>query len=582
MKLDKRVLREAGNVRQYLFIVAGLGTIAGLLVVSQAYLLSQVVNGAFLVGSTISQLWPLLVGLLVVFVGRSLISWASEIVGNRAAEQVKGNLRKSLYQRLLQLGPGYTRGERSGELTNTLTSGVEALDGYFSQYLPQMFLTVIIPLMVLVATFATDLLSGIVLLLTAPILPFFMALVGWAAEAKAKQQFKSLSLLSAHFLDVLQGLPTLKLLGRSQAQTEIIGRISERFRKTTMSVLQVAFLSSLVMELGATLSTAIIAVEIGLRLLYSQISFEAAFFVLLLAPEFYLPIRALGTKYHAGMAGSGASKRIADILDTPLPNDNTLPVTQVPSKTGPQIIRFEGVSFRYPNQEQLTLENITFEIKPGQKVALVGPTGSGKSTLASVLLRFNEPYAGQIWQNDNPITLWSAAGWRKNVAVVPQNPYLFNKSVADNIRLAKPEATLEEVVQAARLANAHEFILGLPQGYNTLIGERGARLSGGQAQRLSLARAFLKNTPLLILDEATSNLDFENQALIMEATRLLMLDRTTLIITHRLSTVRDADQIFVLENGRIVDFGNHAALLQTEGVYQDLLGVRSEVRGVAQ
>jgi ATP-binding cassette, subfamily C, bacterial CydD len=409
----------------------------------------------------------------------------------------------------------------------------------------------LMPLVIVIVFFSIDPLSGIVLLVTAPVLPIFMILIGMQAEALTKKQWKLMSLMSAHFLDVLQGITTLKLFGRSAAQEETIRNVSERFRHTTMHVLRVAFLSSLVMEMGATLSTAIVAVEIGLRLLYGQMAFQPALFVLLLAPEFYLPLRTLGTRYHAGMTGSAAAQRIFEILEIPLPSDALIPVIPCMGsrETG---IRFEDVSFAYDESRQV-LKNVSLHIEPGQQVALVGASGAGKSTLAHLLLRFMEPESGTISINGISCKEMSANEWREQIAWAPQRPYLFNATVAENIRLAVPNATHDEIVQAAQQADAHEFILQLPQGYATIIGERGTRLSGGQVQRLSLARAFLKNAPVLIVDEATSNLDTEQEAQVLAAIQRLMQGRMVLIIAHHLSTIYSTDQVIMLADGQVVD-----------------------------
>ncbi len=569
MKIDKRLFRSIKGGKSYLFLTVGVGLLLGILIIAQAYTMSAVVSGVFLARQTLSQVFLLLCGLAAIIVVRSALLGGSSVTANRVAARVKTDLRERLLAHLLALGPAYTRGERSGELTNTLVEGVEALDAYFSQYVPQLFLTILVPLAIVIVVFSVDILSGVVLLVTAPVLPVFMALIGMMADALTKRQWKVLSLMSAHFLDVLQGLTTLKLFGRSKAQEKTIRSVSEQFRKTTMNVLRVAFLSSLVLEMGATISTAIVAVEIGLRLLYGWIPFQQAFFVLLLAPEFYLPLRMLGTRFHAGMNGSAAAQRIFEILDTPVPARPAPAESALPALASNEI-RFERVQYSYDGQRP-ALQDVSFTIEPGQKVALVGPSGAGKSTIAHLLLRFIEPGGGQISIGSVALSALPAQQWRQQVAWVPQHPYLFNTTVAENIRLAKPEASLQEVITAARQAYAHEFIQALPQGYDTIIGEQGARLSGGQIQRLSLARAFLKDAPLLILDEATSNLDPEQEELIIEATQRLMQGRTVLIIAHRLNTVRAANQIIVLNEGLVTAVGTHQTLMQHAGIYQQLV-----------
>jgi ATP-binding cassette subfamily C protein CydD len=378
--------------------------------------------------------------------------------------------------------------------------------------------------------------------------------------------------MSAHFLDMLQGLATLKLLGRSRDQIQTIAGISHQFRRTTLGVLRVAFLSALVMEMVATLSTAVVAVEIGLRLLYGRLAFQEAFFILLLAPEFYLPLRQLSARFHASMSGLAAARRIFEVLETRPP----VAGSEVGAKPGAAFdfnvsLRFSDVHYAYDAGERPALKGLSFEMAPGQKVALVGPSGAGKSTAAYLLLRFIEPDRGRISLDNVPLQDIAPRDWRAQVAWVPQNLYLFHASVAENIRLARPEAGHDEVVRAAQQAHAHEFIQALPQGYETLVGERGARLSGGQAQRIALARAFLKDAPLLVLDEATANLDPEDEARIQDSLARLMQGRTALIIAHRLSTVYQADQILVLADGRVVEAGTHTALLERGELYRRLV-----------
>ena len=568
--VPRRLFMQGGKVRLFLGITVAAGGLLSILIVVQAHYLSLLIDDIFLKNG--SGGWGWLLALLAVIVGRAVLNWGGDASASKAAGLVKKTLREALLKHILKLGPAYTRGERSGELTNTAMEGVEALDAYYSQYLPQFFLTMLVPLVVVVAVFSADVLSGVVLLVTMPILPVFMILIGLQAQAKSQKQFNILSQMSAHFLDVLQGLTTLKLFGRSHHQEETIARVSERYRQRTMGVLRIAFLSALVMEVGATISTAIVAVEIGLRLLYGQIEFQSAFFVLLLAPEFYQPLRTVGQRFHASTSGIAAASRIFEILDTPTPDGSETdkpaePKTVPPTRPAALGLRFEGVSFAYPTADgpRPALENVDFTIERGVKIALAGPSGAGKSTVAQLILRFIRPTAGRIvveTEGGNfPLEEMDAKAWRELVAWVPQNPYLFNDSVLENIRLGKPDATEAEVIAAARQAHAHDFIAGLPQGYATILGERGARLSGGQIQRLSLARAFMRNAPLLVLDEATSNLDLENEALILDALDKLMAGRTVLMIAHRAALLERADRVIRLEAGRVA--GDSAVKEQT-------------------
>jgi thiol reductant ABC exporter CydD subunit len=578
MNLDKRLLRLATGARFHLVLTIAAGLLAGVVLVGQARYLSLIVNRVFLGGNSLGQVRPFLFTLLWLSLVRAGLAWTGEVAANRVAGRIKADLRQRLLSHLLNLGPAYAHAERSGELTNTLVEGIEALDAYFSQYLPQLALAALVPLTVLIFVFPLDLLSGLVLLLTAPLIPVFMILIGNLAEALTRRQWTALSRMSAHFLDVLQGLTTLKLLGRSQDQIRTITHISDRFRRTTLGVLRIAFQSALVMELVATISTAVVAVQIGLRLLYGHVGFEEAFFILILAPEFYLPLRQLGVRYHAATSGLAAAQRIFEVLDEAKLDEKAETrvldgaVSHRPAKPGPgRSIRFDNVHYAYEDGRRPALLGLSFELSPGQNVALVGPSGAGKSTVAYLLLRFIEPDRGHITVGDMPLRELPVRAWRSQVAWVPQDPYLFHTTVAENIGMARPDASRDEIIWAARQAYAHDFIQALPQGYDTPVGERGARLSGGQTQRIALARAFLKDAHLLILDEPTAHLDPEHTACLTQAIARLVQDRTVLTIAHRLSTVFQADRILVMDGGRLVENGSHASLLQEGRLYPRLV-----------
>ena len=604
--IGKHLLALARSSRIALYVTILAGFLAGLLIIGQAWTLSQSVDAVFMGGQTLSGISATLQRLLYFIVGRALMVWLGEISAGALARRVKTSLRERLYRHLIDLGPGYVRGERTGELINTMVEGVEALDAWFSGYLPQLVLAALLPLTFLCVVFPRDLLTGLVLLLTAPLIPIFMILIGNMADTLTKKQWKSLSRMSAHFLDVLQGLTTLKILGHSRAQIEIIKKVSGEFRKTTLGVLRVAFLSALVLELIATLSTAVVAVEIGLRLLYGRMAFQDAFFVLLLAPEFYLPLRMLGTRFHAGIAGVAAAERIFEVLDIRPETGNRKPISPVPCL--PSSVNFDNVSYTYPDG-RVALRGVTFTIDPGEKVALVGRSGAGKSTIAHLLLGFMQPTEGTITSLSIPpptergMDVADRPGG--GVAWLPQHPYLFNDTIAANIRLARADASMDEVIAAAKAAHAHEFIKEMGHGfsrthsdennqklireyprilaykkesgdtysgYETIIGERGTRLSGGQIQRIALARAFLMNAPFVILDEPTSHLDPELEVQIQESTDQLLESRATLIIAHRLQTIVQADKIILLNQGRIVGQGSHKELMKKNSLYAEMIG----------
>ncbi|GHP00332.1 thiol reductant ABC exporter subunit CydD [Reticulibacter mediterranei] len=568
--MNKRLLHEIRHIHIYLAATALFAATMGLLIIVQARLLTRAIDGVFLKGQALAQVVSLLSMLVGVVIGRAILIWSNSVVAAHAATTVKSSLRQRLFAHIQALGPVALSKERSGELTTTLVEGVEALDAFFSQMLPQVCATLLIPCIIGLVVFLTDALSGLILLITTPILLLFMFLIGTLAETHTKKQWGLLSSMSAHFLDVLQGLTTLKMFGRSHRQQETIARISDHFRKTTMSVLRVAFLSSLVLELGATLSTALVAVEIGLRLLYNQIPFSVAFFVLLLAPDFYLPLRTLGTKFHASMNSAASAKRIYELLDTPVASLSASEVAYPEGQPMPTV-RFQNVSYTYQDQagdERQALRDVSLILEQGQTIALVGASGAGKSTLAHLLLRFIEPQQGTIVVGTRPLETIPVQVWRRQIAWIPQRPYLSHGSIAENIRIGCTTATMEQIIRAAQQAHLHEFIQSLPCSYDTQIGERGVRLSGGQIQRLALARVFLKDAPLLILDEATAHLDEESEQVVLKSLQTFLKNRTTLIIAHRLHTLREVDRVVMLEEGRVVADGPHERLMAQSPAYQ--------------
>lgn len=570
-----RLLLLAGSNRLALILTILSGWLGGLAAILQAWLLSRSIDGVFLGGLGLAEVSGLLKVLLGVVVLRGLTTWAAERFAGGLALRIKSDLRTRLVSHLAALNPVNLQNQKTGELTATAMEGVEALEAYFSQYLPQVALAAFIPLTILVLVFPIDPLTGLVFVLTAPLIPLFMWLIGKAAESMTQRQWHTLSQLSAYLLDVIQGLTTLKMLGRSLDQSGRIQKASDNYRDVTLRVLRIAFLSALTLELLSTLSTAIVAVEIGLRLLYARMSFQQALFILVLAPEFYLPLRLLGLRFHSGMSGTSAARRIFEILDTPLP-DARIPVARsLPSHLqhvkGRDGIRFEQVGYTYTQRSLAAVTGVTLEIPSGKVTALVGQSGAGKSTLAAMLLRFIEPDQGIIRVDGQPLGSLPAAEWRQTLGWVPQMPTLFRGSLKDNLLLAKPGASTPELESACWKADLLDFIQSLPEGFSTTIGESGTRLSGGQAQRLALARAYLRDAPLLILDEPTSSLDPLQERRLLDSIHNLMNQRTTLLIAHRLSTVRQADNIIVLDSGRVVESGSHDSLLKSAGTYASLV-----------
>src|SRR6266699_2082353 len=506
-----------------------LGMLGAIATIFQMTLLSGVVNAVFL--SHKRRMLVLLPGVLIL---RASLLWGREVTAQRAAILLKASLRERVFAHLLRLGPTWSSGERTGELAAVVNEGIERLDASISRYLPQLVLSIVVPLLIIVVISLVDWFSAVLLLVTGPIIPLLMFLVGSYTEKRIQAQWATLSRMSAHFLDVMQGLTTLKLFGRSQAQQERIARVSDRFRDKTLQVLRCAFL------------------------------------VLLLTPEFYRPLQELGVQRHAAMEGEAAAKRIFEILEAPLPIAVEAAIDK-PIPTGALTIDITDLSYTYRGKERYALNHISLSLPASTCTALVGRSGAGKSTLVNLLMRFMDTQSGRITVNGISFTDLPVEAWREYVALVPQRPYLFYGSVSANIRLARPGAGDDEVVRAAEFAGATEFINRLPQGYATEIGERGTRLSAGQAQRIAISRAFLKDAPLLVLDEPTSSLDPESEMLIRHALERLMHDRTVLVIAHRRNTIANAEQIIVLENGQLVEVGSHAELLRPGGPYAGLV-----------
>jgi len=571
MHLDRRLLALARPYRVALIASVVLSWLGGVVTVVQAWLLAHIIAEVFLEGADRAAVAPSLGWLLGVIVLRAVLSWVADAAAGRAASGIKHDIRSRTFASLMDQGPVAAGRGRTGELVTLMTDGVEALDAYIAGYLPQLVLAGVIPLTVAAVVLSRDLLSGVVLILTAPLIPVFMYLIGRLADTLARRQWLDMARLSALFLDTIQGLATLKILGRSHSQIEVIGRISDSFRSSSMTVLRIAFLSALVLELVATLSVAVVAVEIGLRLLAGRLGFESAFFVLLLAPEFYLPMRRLGAAFHSGLAGVASSARLFEVLGGEEKSVEPMSGQTIPER--PALV-VDEVSFAYPGdttESRSALDRVSLTIHPGEIIALVGPSGAGKSTLARLILRFVEPDSGRLTVNGIDAVTIDPNVWRQAMTWVPQHPHLFADTIDTNIRLPRPEAPDDEVAAALRAARAEGFIATMPDGVATRVGERGAKLSGGQARRLALARAFLADAGIVILDEPGEDLDPRLRAEIDDSLAALLQGRSAVVIAHRLPMVMAADRIVVLDAGRVIDQGSHSELLDRCPVYRGLV-----------
>lgn len=569
--IDPRLLHHARATRLFLAAVVVLGVAGAALVIAQAMLVAEVVVGGFEDGLSGGELRTPLLLLAAVALGRALVAWLTELAAYRAGAAVKSELRGRLLARAAELGPDWLSGQRTGSLVALATRGIDALDDYFARYLPQLGLAVVVPVAVLARVVTEDWVSAAIIVVTLPLIPLFMILIGWATQSRMDRQWRLLSRLSGHFLDVVAGLPTLKVFGRAKAQAESIRTITSQYRQATLKTLRIAFLSSFALELLATLSVALVAVTIGMRLVHGELDLYTGLVVLILAPEAYLPIRQVGAQYHAAAEGLSAAEEIFAVLET---EPRTSGTHDVP---GSLRLEVEEVTVRYAGRTEPSLAAASLVVDEGETVALVGPSGVGKSTLLNVVLGFVAPDEGRVRVGGADLAALSPERWRERIAWVPQRPHLFAGSIAENVRLARPGADDSAVTAALREAGAYDFVAALPDGAGTLLGEDGAGLSAGQRQRLALARAFLADRPVLLLDEPTASLDGETEAGIVEAVRRLAVGRTVLLVVHRPALLSVADRVVTLSPPGVPSQASGAAGEQTAAVVPEQVEARAAV-----
>jgi ATP-binding cassette subfamily C protein CydCD len=539
--LDPRLLQYAQTTRRFLVLAVIVGGLTALLLIAQAWLIAHVVAGAFLHHRSLGSLRTTLLALFGVIAGRSLLAWGAEAAAHRASASAKSELRRATAAHIAGLGPAGLEESEAGRLTTLLTTGIDALDGYFARYLPQLFLAVIVPVAVIAVVAGADWVSAVLIAVSLPLIPIFMALVGATTKDRTTARMRSLQRLAGHFLDVVQGLPTLKVFGRAKAQARSIADVTDRYRTTTLATLRLTFLSSLILELLATVSVALVAVAVGLRLLGGDMSFHDALFVLVLAPEAYLPLRALGANYHASADGMQAAQDVFAVLEQP-----AVTPTGGSRRAIDTSIRLQGLEVTYPGRRIPALDDADLVVAPGEVVAVTGPSGCGKSTLLSIILGLRLPQAGSVSLGGVDLQDLDLDDWRSHIAWVPQRPHLFARSVAANIRLGRPDASDAAVAAALEAAGLTEVIRRLPEGVDTVLGEDGAGLSAGERQRVSLARAFVRDAPLLLLDEPTASLDGQTEADVLSAVRRLVNGRTAVIVAHRPALVALADRVVEL------------------------------------
>jgi ATP-binding cassette subfamily C protein CydD len=541
------LFNEALRAKREMLLAVSFAFAGGLLLVGQARLLATACQRMVVDQLTVNAILPLAAAVAVVAIVRGILSFCSERYAIKAAALVKHQVRCQLHSHLLDLVPTGLVNAETGTLVEALTSGIEGLEPYIARFLPQVVLAAVLPVTILCIALPVEWRSGLLLLFSAPFIPLFMVLIGRGSEKLNRSQWDKLSRMAGHLLDLIQGLPDLKIFGAAKREAAVVARVSEEYRHSTMAVLRIAFLSAFTLEFFTTVGTAVVAVVIGFQLLGRQLALVDGLFILLLAPEFYLPFRTLGLSYHARMQGIATAEKLAPLLAMQVPTGNN--GEQTPPIINVEIV-FEDVSYRYGG-ERGGLSGISLKFSAGNLTALAGESGSGKSTVARLVAGLVQPESGRILINGIDLDRIDPDHWRAQLVWVAQTPFFFKGSIRDNLLLGLEETPEEEINSALEDAAADLFIKQLPKGIDTQLGDRGAGLSGGELRRLALARAFLRKGAVVILDEPSSGLDAENERLVGEAIKRLAVNRTVLLISHREETLRLAQMLAVLAEGRL-------------------------------
>jgi thiol reductant ABC exporter CydD subunit len=538
--LDPRLLRYARGVRTLLIGSVAVASGTAVLVVAQAFCLGDVVSRVFLEGATFDDVKNVVGLLALVVAGRAILATIGETIAQRAATRTSAQLRESLLAHVVRLGPVWLSGERRGQVATLATRGVDSVEPYVARYLPSLVVAVIVPLTVGVAILTQDFVAALIVAVTAPLIPVFMALIGMYTQSATAKQWNTLGVLSGHFLDVVAGLPTLKAFGRERAQSTRMAEIDARYRNATMGVLRISFLSSFVLELVATISVAVVAVSIGLRLLDGGLTLQTGLTVLILAPEVYLPIRAVGAQFHAAADGIDAAEQVFAIIGT----EPAITGTRTDVPTGDVVV--DGVTVTYPGADVVSLAPVSLTLCAGRVTAVVGPSGVGKSTLLATLQGFVAPTAGTVTIGGVDLTTIDPEAWRSRLGVVGQDPVLVGPTVADDVRLRRPHATDAEVDAALRAAGIDPATL--PDGAASRVGDLASDVSAGQRRRVALARVLLDPPPLVMLDEPTAGLDDATEIDVVDAIRRLAdAGAAVVVVAHRPSLVAGADEIVALD-----------------------------------
>jgi ATP-binding cassette, subfamily C, bacterial CydCD len=545
--VDRRLVASARPARAFVAAAVALGLLTAAMVVTQAWLIAELISAAVQRGQGLQDLAGPLVALLAVIVTRAVLAWSVEAFAHRSSAAVKSQLRRAFLQRAIDLGPSWLGSRRAAQLETLGTRGLDGLDAYFARYLPQLILAVVVPVVVLVAVATQDRVAAGIMMVTLPLIPLFMGVVGFSTRARTARRLSALQRLAGQFMDSVAGLTTLKIFGAAASQARRVGLATDALRRETLGTLRVAFMSSLVLELLASLSVAVVAVAVGLRLVNGGLDFFTGLFVLVLAPEAYQPLRALAAEFHASADGVAAADQVFEVLETPQPEHGSCRAVPDPSE---QPVRIEQATVRYPDQPEPVLTGFSLATDPGQIVALVGASGAGKSTVLGVLLGYVPLESGRVTIGDRDLSELDLTLWRTRVAWVPQRPYLFAGSLAENITLGRPHAPHSAIDTAIASAGLTGLVARLPAGLDTILGERGYGLSAGERQRVALARAFVMDAQLLVLDEPTANLDGDTEASILSVIRRMSPGRTVVMAAHRQPLVAMADRTVRLDGAR--------------------------------
>lgn len=570
IKIKPRLFELACDARGWIALTVIVGLLNTGAKVAWLVLAAGIIIAIFK-GITLAQMFPLALGMVVAMSVEAAAAWGKDVCAQRSTGAIKVALRRRTYDHLLKLGPGYLERKRTGGLVVNTVDGVEALERYFGLYLPHLALCVLVPAFMFVFMAYVDLISAVILVAFVPLVPLSLRVFNKLSERPQKKFWNAYEELSAHYVDSIQGLTTLKLFNQNEACADEIHNRAWNLRCVVMRYMRLVLGSIFFIGAVGVLGSGLALIVASYRLAAGTLTFEVPFLILLIGQVFYEHVNKLGLYYHTSVIGISASKSIFELLDTePEVRDSvqTAPKTIIPH------ISLQAVNFAYDGGKRPALNGMSFEVRPGETVALVGTTGSGKSTVVNLLYRFFDPQQGAITLGEHSLPSLPLDFLREQIALVTQDTYLFHGTIADNLRFGKPDATADELISAARVANVHDFIQSLPDGYETQVGEYGVRLSGGERQRIAIARAVLKDAPILLLDEPTSNVDAENEAIIQKALDRLMEGRTVLMIAHRLSTVRNADRILVMEHGRIAESGTHKQLLEEQGIYANLIAAQ--------